>query len=435
MAFSTRIGSRRAAAAKGSRAQAQLARVANGDLCSGCGFCEAVGAPETRMELNQAGFLRPNPQLDPESAARAAAVCPGVHGDDVANPAEPLEGATVDRLWGAYRYCGVGHSTDAATRFSGSSGGVITELAVWLVESGRVDYVVVTGYADDDKLRTTTLVTSDVSEIKRSSGSKYAPSSPLSVLDQVAATPGRYAVIGKPCDITALRRAMNRDDPLVRNVEVLISFFCAGVPSDRQNQKLLERLGVESRCQLKEFRHRGNGWPGLTTAVTHDGEKFQCTYNESWGKVLNKDLQFRCKICPDGIGEAADIVAADAWYGDDSGYPSFQEADGRSLVMSRTEKGDKLLQESARAGRITLASVDAREIDQMQPGQLKRRRHLLSRLRALRLMLLPTPRYRPAALRCYEQGLRLSERCDAYLGTLYRSTKKLIRSIRRAHRA
>src|SRR3712207_7050821 len=38
----------------------------------------------------------------------------------------------------------------------------------------------------------------------------------------------------------------------------------------------------------------------------------------------------RCKICPDGTGEFADIVCADAWYGKD-GYPDFAEREGRSL--------------------------------------------------------------------------------------------------------
>lgn len=49
------------------------------------------------------------------------------------------------------------------------------------------------------------------------------------------------------------------------------------------------------------------------------------SYNESWGNILGKYLQKRCKICPDGIGEFADIVCADAWHGDKSGYPNFEE--------------------------------------------------------------------------------------------------------------
>jgi coenzyme F420 hydrogenase subunit beta len=44
----------------------------------------------------------------------------------------------------------------------------------------------------------------------------------------------------------------------------------------------------------------------------------------AWGEELSNHLQFRCKICPGGTGEFADVVCAGAWYGKD-GYPDFTE--------------------------------------------------------------------------------------------------------------
>lgn len=56
------------------------------------------------------------------------------------------------------------------------------------------------------------------------------------------------------------------------------------------------------------------------------------TYNDSWGKILGRELGFRCKICPDGIGMLADISSGDSWNTKD-GYPDFTEGDGKTFVL------------------------------------------------------------------------------------------------------
>jgi coenzyme F420 hydrogenase subunit beta len=117
------------------------------------------------------------------------------------------------------------------------------------------------------------------------------------------------------------------------------------------------------------------------------------SYAESWGGFLSKEVQFRCKICTDGVGGHADIACADAWYGDDAGYPKFDEQDGRSLVMSRTSFGASFLEDATRAGAIELSPLAAAEIGRMQPSQARRKRLLLARTAALHVIGRPVPRY------------------------------------------
>jgi hypothetical protein len=40
----------------------------------------------------------------------------------------------------------------------------------------------------------------------------------------------------------------------------------------------------------------------------------QFTYEQSWGEILQKYRQWRRYICPDHIGEFANIAVADAWH-------------------------------------------------------------------------------------------------------------------------
>src|SRR5690606_23400732 len=128
-------------------------------------------------------------------------------------------------------------------------------------------------------------------------GSRYAP---VGALDNPAIlTAG--AVTGKPCEIAALRQAS--DDLVAGETPLLLSFFCAGTPSQHATDQLLSKLGVEPDDPVDALRYRGNGWPGRFVATAGDRE-VSADYDESWGKTLGPTTQWRCKICPDGIGES-----------------------------------------------------------------------------------------------------------------------------------
>jgi coenzyme F420 hydrogenase subunit beta len=129
----------------------------------------------------------------------------------------------------------------------------------------------------------------------------------------------------------------------------------------------------------------------MCAAETEDGRTTEMTYAESWGGHLSKEVQFRCKICPDAVGGVADVACADAWYGDEDGYPAFEEAEGRSLVITRTEAGQQLLDSAVAAGALEISGLDPVEIDRMQPGQTRRKRLVLARTLSLPLALQPAP--------------------------------------------
>ena len=73
------------------------------------------------------------------------------------------------------------------------------------------------------------------------------------------------------------------------------------------DDRLLKALDADP-AEVVGFRYRGNGWPGFATAVLRDGTERKMSYHDSWGKVLSKHVQHRCKICADGTGIAADII-------------------------------------------------------------------------------------------------------------------------------
>lgn len=363
-------------------------RAAASHLCSGCGACAAVAPGCIEMGL-EGGFLRPAVKARPDTKHEKtiAALCPGL------NAERPRGDASAHPLWGPYINVWTGHATDESLRHHASSGGVLSAVLIHLLERAEVDYVAQVAASDVSPLHNAVRDSVGADQVYAAAGSRYAPSAPLAGLHERMNRPGRFAFVGKPCDVSALRAWQRREPRLREKVPYLISFFCAGIPNQEGTDDILRRLGVRS-AEVTAFRYRGDGWPGRAAARTRSGRLAGMSYQESWGDILSKRLQFRCKICPDGSGGSADFVCADAWYGGEAGYPDFSEADGRSLVVSRTRKGDCAVRDAQAHGRIDLTPCAVGEIAKMQPAQARRNSLVLSRLAAMALLGRRVPRYR-----------------------------------------
>jgi coenzyme F420 hydrogenase subunit beta len=99
-------------------------------------------------------------------------------------------------------------------------------------------------------------------------------------------------------------------------------------------------------------------------------------------------------LCVDGTGEHADVSVGDFWEADASGYPTFQEQEGRSVVIARTQRGADLLEEAVGRGVIVLRPLALEMAAAVQPLQVERRMTLAGRLAARKACGLVTPKYR-----------------------------------------
>jgi coenzyme F420 hydrogenase subunit beta len=296
----------------------------------------------------------------------------------------------------------------------------LTALAVQALRTGLADRVVhVVADLGDPAANRMTYSTTEA-DVIAGAGSRYVSSSPLVDIDTLLAEGGSIVFIGKPCDVSALRQLAKVDPRVDAHVKLMLAFFCAGIPSRKAVSRVLGALGVAD-SELAAFRYRGNGWPGKATATARDGRVSQMSYEESWGGYLSKDVQFRCKICPDAVGGVADIACADAWYGGETGYPTFEELEGRSLIMSRTARGEAFLRASVDSGGIEIEPLDIGEIDLMQPSQARRKRLVRGRVAALTAALRPTPRMAGLMVEAASRRAGLVEQAKNFLGSMRRS--------------
>lgn len=393
-----------------------LARVARGNLCAGCGACATIAPGKVAMAVAAPGYLRPvqSAALSAAEDAAIARVCPGL-GQSVA-----AEGRVDPVLWGPYVAMQTGWSTDPALRHAASSGGALSALLGYLLASGTVDAVLQTAADADLPIGNASVISTDAAGVLAAAGSRYAPSAPLAGIRAAIAGGKRFAFVGKPCDAAALRALAAEDAGVAAAFPVILSFFCAGVPSHAGGRAVLAALGTDLAA-TQSFRFRGNGWPGRAVARAKDGSERAMSYHDSWGKILSKHVQHRCKICADGTGVAADIVCADAWESDAKGYPQFDEAPGVSLIVARTALGARLLEAARAAGQIETAAFDVETLAAIQPGQRERRRALFARLAALWLLGRPIPAYRGLHVAAAARQNPLARNLKNFLGTLRRT--------------
>ena len=280
--------------------------------------------------------------------------CPGCRVDAV-RPSGSRRHPTMGSYFGVWE----AWASDETVRYRGSSGGALTALHGWLLESGRASRIA-SASVDSEPRRTVPVTITTKEAALAAAGSRYAPVGVLSNHDVWSSD----AITAKPCEISAIRAlGTSARSSGAASDAILLSFFCAGTPSQAATDDLLARLGVPADEPIDELWYRGRGWPGRFTVRTTKAEG-SLSYDESWGGVLGPATHWRCKVCADGVGESADVVAADFWRVDERGYPVFTEGPGSSALIARTERGLEAVRDAVAAGAIVLRSdphVRARE--------------------------------------------------------------------------
>lgn len=356
----------------------KIDKIVSRNLCLGCGLCEAMDPLNTSMQLKPNGFFEPSHKLPlvKSKANEILKICPGINiqNDLIFDQSQGVWGK-VYNLYSAY-------STDSEIRTKGSSGGIISAIAIYLLEEKLVDSVLQVGYDSADYKKNQLQISKTKQEVLNCATSRYAPVSIFKdIFTILESSEDKFCFIGKPCDISGLKNVLQYYPQYRDRFVYYISIVCAGMPSFNATDKLIDSFN-EIKKPISNLKYRGDGWPGFFSFTDDNKKKFQMTYNDSWGKVLGRHIHFRCKVCPDGIGLQADIAVGDAWSTHD-GYPDFTEREGESLVLLRTSKASVLFDEMLKHKKVVYRPLEMSTIKQMQPFQYNRRMHVAARITAL----------------------------------------------------
>lgn len=355
-----------------------LNEIVTAGLCIGCGLCQGVlGSDKVQMVMTPEGRERPlaSPALSLEDQERLNGFCPGVRVEG-ADPDRLAADTPVDEIWGPAAMLAFAHAADPAVRHQGSTGGILSALGQFLLASGRVRFVLHVQAAAAAPMRSEARLSFTSAQIMEGAGSRYGPAAPLVDFEEVLSRGQDFALIAKPCDVSAVRNLARTDPRVGRQMKYALALVCGGASDLTKSEQVLDAFGIQEE-ELELFRYRGFGNPGPTRIEAKGGRVQEITYQDMWADEGQWMIQPRCRICPDAIGEAADIVASDTWPG---GGPSGED-DGFNGVLVRTERGRELFEAARKAGAVTIVrDLGFRDMDRFQPHQVRKKRAVWARL-------------------------------------------------------
>lgn len=387
------------------------------NLCTGCGACAGLAPNFIRMVEDPVQGRRPVVEASAAGQAAAHDVAPACAGLGADQRVLPRVDA-LDRAWGPVRAAWIGYAADPAIRHKGSSGGAVTALALYAVQSGAVGAVAHTVAHPTDPRRTVPALSRSREEMLRGAGSRYAQASPAEALGSLPSEPALF--VGKPCDVASVAKAKGVAPSLAARLPLTIAIFCAGAPNLQAADQLVARLGKPAHAKLTGLRFRGEGWPGLMQARWVEGGVETASdgipYAEGWGRILQAHRRWRCRVCTDHTGAFADISVGDPWHK----APEGADDAGKSLIIARSAEGEALIRAAIAAGVLVATPASRTAIAHSQPNLLASLGAVWGRRLAMRVMGMAVPQDRGMPLFQFWLALSLREKAQSLGGTMKR---------------
>ncbi len=319
-------------------------------LCCQCGTCSGIcptGA--IRMTREASGDYRP--RVDMGKCAQCGLclnVCPGFAPEVTEGDAPTAAG---DTSLGPLLSCYLAHATEEQIRGAGASGGVVSALSLYLLNSETIDAVVMAKMSNEEPLRPSAILATTPDQVLSCAQSKYLPIPVNECLRAIIEEPGTYAVVGLPCQVRGIRRAMKEIPILRERIRLCIGLFCGFHVSFPATRFWLKKLhldeemvaSLEYRARSQMDWHRGGG--GFLVRTREGEERYipKATFSIADSIFISR----RCTLCEDLTNECADLSVGDP------GPLGIKE----SLVLCRSSHARTLLLEAHQAGYISLHEI------------------------------------------------------------------------------
>lgn len=366
-----------------------VSETVNAGLCCGCGTCVAI-CPNSAIKLvkNQETYY---PKVQHEKCNECSLclyVCPGLSVDFEKLNLKIFGKKPHNPLAGNYIATYIGYSTNNNLRYNAASGGMVTQLLTFLLDQKFIDGAIVTKMKTDSPFQPQPFIARTKMEIVNACKSKYCPV-PLNVIlkEILKSKYGRFAVVGLPCHIEAIRKAESIYEALSKKIVIHLGLFCGYTPTFLATRFLLQKLNI-TESEVSRIDYRGEGWPGSLSVHLKTGTKVCVPFDSPyyWGCVFGSFFYTkRCSLCVDKLCELADISFGDAWL-----PVCTQDKLGTSIIIVRSKMGEKVLNDALAEKVIELKRISIDEVLQSQITYIKKRR-ANARLEILRFFGRKTP--------------------------------------------
>jgi coenzyme F420 hydrogenase subunit beta len=332
--------------------------IVNNALCTGCGGCSGVCPTRAiTMQWNAAGYIVARVEINKcNFCGLCSKVCPSVAENQIVQDGDPFHGVSIK----AY----IGHSTDSEIRQKSQSGGVVTSLLYHLLERRLIEGAIVNRFCKETKSPEVVCV-STKNELLKAAGSYYSQTSVAKTV--IEHNDKELAAVVLGCQAESLK-LIRKLCPKISAPEYTIGLVCAGQYSRHYIDDLISLSGAANQ-NVERFRFRdkdAGGWPGNVKVYTTELDYILDKKYRHRLKPLYES--YRCLLCFDQMNIYSDIVVGDPW-----GINNEENEKGNSVIISRTEKGQSLLESALEQGYIKATQLPVGDVfnGQTVDGRLK----------------------------------------------------------------
>jgi len=299
--------------------------------CIGCGACKTACRHDAiRITKDSKGFLKS--YIDNQKCLNCNAcynICPALNTPATSKPTKTYAFKAPDRL-----------------RKNSTSGGAFAAFAETIINNGGSVY----GASLDNDFKLYHKRIDKIEDIVLLQGTKYIQSDITYIFESLktditAGIPVLFS--GTPCQIAAVKNYVTKERLNIENL-YLCDIICHGVPSPKVFTEYIEWLQNKQPFKKYFFRNKSISWRGDSSAIETSEAKLLHNQNTSafmniyYSNNITCDACFECKYT--NQERVSDITISDFW-GVENINPNFEDTLGVSMVLTNTQKGEKLFSE------------------------------------------------------------------------------------------
>jgi coenzyme F420 hydrogenase subunit beta len=331
------------------------------ELCNRCGSCVGLSEGKIVFENKEGKYLpKTKAPIEDEMAETLWTACTGKEFNfPEYKKAFYPKASHFHEYTGPYENICIGYAKDENIRRNSASGGIISAVLIYLLEKGEIDGAVCLRMSHTTPWLSEPFIATTRKDIMEAAQSKYTISSVNELLPEIEDFKGVLAYVGLPPQVQSIRKLQKINHPSVKNIKYIFGPFYGNTLYFSSIKSFLKTYKERDYTQIEKLYFRHGEWPGNMRIEMKSGriielKKFHANYLIPF-HVLKNSL-----YCTDFTNEFTDISGGDAW------APVYEDrGKGFSMIITRSEKGQKIIDNMMRDGFLSADPLEEDEAIKM----------------------------------------------------------------------